>query len=374
MRYAKNNFSNTHYKKTRSKLFRENCYCQPFNSPLEIKHVITLELLQRVFCDPTISGFYYNSIDYANLSSTTFVTIPNTDVFVTGTTLNTTTFFLQLHAQIPLDCFYLVINLQVTNAANPSGVNMQLVTEPYCQVGTSSIQKIVASIPVADINTASVVKFANGCYAPLLDCKHVAMQFAPITTLAIVEYYYDLSAQDNSPIVEFNGLAISSPVLSTKTAMNCDPHFKVIGDLPTGFDCLNAYHYSGVWENEGLFSLICPDSTRTVLGATSVDPISISAGYAGESCYVTSNNSKKRIKLFSDNEHNIAKWALDEIATRFASRSVVIQDKNNYEIEKTDSWRLKDSENIYVEPVAGVTNKFLSASLDSCQCNNFFVC
>ena len=373
MRYSKDNFANTHYRKVGGKMFRENCYCQPFNSPIEIKHVITLDLLKKVFCDPTITEFYYNTIDYANLSGTSFVTIPNTDIFVTGTSLNGGTFFFQLHKQIPIDCFYLVINLQVTNAANPSGVNMQLVTEPYCQVGSSVIQKIVTTMPVTDINSTSVVKFANGCYAPLLDCKFVAMQFAPITTLAVVEYYYDLSAQDGSPIVEFNGEEIETPVLDAKSAMNCDPYFKIIGDMPTGFDCLGNYTYSGVWDNEGLFSLICPDNVRTVLGATSVDPVSVGIGFAGESCYVVSNSTKKRIKLYSDNEHNIAKWALDEITLRLASRNVIIQDQSNYEIEKTDTFRLRE-DTIYIEPVQGWSNKYLTASLESCPCLNYFVC
>lgn len=367
-------WNKTLYRRINEKCGNEKCYCQPYNSPLEIVHTFTLDQVKKLMCDPTITAYTIESVHYGQLSGgTTYLLNPNQYFLYQDDDLNT---YLRLLEHVDEDCFYMTISIDYTSALSPTGNLVVLYTEPYCRVGENTMQYLLVLYDSAvDISTANF-QLSDGCTFGLQPCSGFHFEYIITGPLGFLLLSVDTSYFNGATVVEaFGGDIQPTPLLITKKDVNCVPYFKIQSDFTNGVDCNGNHHFTGFEVSVSGLKALCGNPYRTIIGQVFVRPNTVGTKMAGDSQIIVGQSSTKNLQITSTNNHNIASWALNEIGAMLTSKGVKIVYSGNPETNSSHWFIVRDSGvEIYIQPNSEIEDKFLSVGLKSKDCMNYFTC
>lgn len=370
MKFSRN-FNDLVYKSNNNTCFKEDCYCRPFNNPMEIRYALTLEAVQKYLCDDSIKEF-----ELLDIISTPIDTYTPTSIMgLFDINQHANILFCQLVNQPPLECFVVELYMVVYSDIYPAGKQVSLFTEPYCQIGESCVQYFEGSYD-ADLfggfeNMRATL--SNGCTIGMLDCKKIFLNIAAPIPQVGVWGWFDTSWYDGAEIIDINGVPLVANNKDCRTAKQCGNYFRIASNKGYGLDCNNNFYSSGL-VNMGGFILknLCGEQTYTIKGAIEILPNAVTTKFAGDSCYPIGRTAKKSIKIYSSNSANIATWALNEIGVILSGKDLIIKGTDKY--SNADDNYIFQEDSFFAQPVANSGNKYLTAELTSCDCNNYFVC
>lgn len=374
MRYSKT-FNQTIYSKISEKCGNEKCYCQPYNSPLEIIHSLTLDDIKRITCDTTVTEYTVLSLHYSDLSAvTTYLLNANQYYMHQDEDYNT---YIRLLEHFNHDCFYFTITISYVSGRFPSGTSMTFVTEPYCRVGSNKMQYVLAEYDESfDIYT-TYFTLSDGCAVSIQNCSGFHIDYLVIPGLGgFLLVSFDTSYFGGAEIEEvFGGVISAAPTIIQVHDQACVPYFRIQPSFSDGLGCNGFYHFTGWITSATEAHSICGNTYRTIVGQVFTKPNSFGSKFAGDTQIVIGQSATKNIQLASTNDNNIASWALNELGAMLSSKGIKVINCNDPEIDKEQVYIMRDtSQEIHIQPNQELENKYLSVALKSKDCLNYFTC